>query len=210
MVYFIEALETKQCKIGYTGGPSVKTRLRQLQTGCAQTLKVRATIPDGNIDVERSLHKRFEHLRLKREWFEFGVDIKNYVAWINRSSPSGLARRERVLSDNGIPSDKIHHYIMSKTGKNDRESITPRQLERVISNLECSLERGGAAAVVCDMDHHFWTLFSSDFIFTKAIHKYKRAEDLDMTLEEVREKYYDEFKEETIMAWARQEAYRNV
>lgn len=79
MVYFIEALETNQCKIGYTASPAVGTRLKQLQTGCAQTLKVVGTLPLGTRDTEKRLHKRFDHLRIQREWFKLGIDLEKYL-----------------------------------------------------------------------------------------------------------------------------------
>jgi Meiotically Up-regulated Gene 113 (MUG113) protein len=59
-VYFIEAIGLSKIKIGTSDNP--EKRLTQLTTGAAVPLKLITTIP-GDVELEKSLHRRFDHLR---------------------------------------------------------------------------------------------------------------------------------------------------
>lgn len=65
-VYFIQAA-TGDVKIGYAGNP--RSRMADMQTAHSKPLKLLGAIP-GDMTVERSLHKKFAHLRLMGEWFK--------------------------------------------------------------------------------------------------------------------------------------------
>jgi len=65
-VYFIQGQCGGAIKIGYSLSPS--SRLRTLQTGYPDTLKILLLIP-GDESTERMLHRQFEEMRLKGEWF---------------------------------------------------------------------------------------------------------------------------------------------
>lgn len=66
-VYFIQAGESGgPIKIGYAKNPL--GRLRELQTGCHETLYLLAVISGGRLD-EADLHRRYEYARHRGEWF---------------------------------------------------------------------------------------------------------------------------------------------
>lgn len=65
-IYFIQGQCGGAIKIGYSLSPSA--RLRTLQTGYPDTLRILLLIP-GNESTEQMLHRQFEEMRLKGEWF---------------------------------------------------------------------------------------------------------------------------------------------
>lgn len=77
MVYFIEAVGAGLVKIGFTDGDPAE-RLRQLQTGSAHPLRLRATIR-GDMETEKATHRRFAHLRTGGEWFTLAVEVEVFM-----------------------------------------------------------------------------------------------------------------------------------
>ncbi|PQV64447.1 hypothetical protein B1R32_105129 [Abditibacterium utsteinense] len=75
-VYFIEAVGLGKIKIGTSDAP--KKRLQQLATGSAVTLDLIAMIP-GDAQIEKELHKKFDHLRVDREWFFAAKELREYI-----------------------------------------------------------------------------------------------------------------------------------
>jgi len=75
MIYLIKCDKTNTCKIGYASNP--ENRLSQLQVGNPFSLEI-VSIIDGDIPLEKELHKKFDKYRLKGEWFEYCDDIKNF------------------------------------------------------------------------------------------------------------------------------------
>jgi hypothetical protein len=71
-VYFIRAGENGPVKIGTA--ESVHGRLRELQCGNHLELTVLRTIEGGRSE-ESALHRRYEHLRSRGEWFAFTPDM---------------------------------------------------------------------------------------------------------------------------------------
>lgn len=67
-VYFIEATESRRIKIGFTAGAPVD-RMKQLQTGQPERLRIVATVPGDKSD-ERELHRMFAASNITGEWFE--------------------------------------------------------------------------------------------------------------------------------------------
>lgn len=65
-VYFIQGQCGGAIKIGYSMNPT--ERLKELQTGYPDTLKILLIIP-GDLNTEKALHRKFEGSRLKGEWF---------------------------------------------------------------------------------------------------------------------------------------------
>ena len=78
MIYFIVDDSTPmRVKIGYTDtDPS--SRLRVLQVGNPHKLQVFATI-QGTEQIEKWIHVLFRHDRIRGEWFDFTLSIKEYV-----------------------------------------------------------------------------------------------------------------------------------
>lgn len=65
-IYAID--DGRYTKIGYTTGDA-ETRMRQLQTGSAQSLKLLWT-DDGTMRVERAMQERADAWRVRGEWFD--------------------------------------------------------------------------------------------------------------------------------------------
>ena len=65
MIYLIKCSKTKSCKIGFTNKEPLK-RLGALQTGNPYELELITTI-NGEQDLEKELHLKFNHLKLKGE-----------------------------------------------------------------------------------------------------------------------------------------------
>ncbi len=66
-VYFVRCETTRLVKIGFTVG-SVKERLSSLQTGSASELFLIAAVMGSEAD-EKALHRKYDHVRVRGEWF---------------------------------------------------------------------------------------------------------------------------------------------
>lgn len=75
-VYFVQGENGGAVKIGYT--IDIKVRLKQLQTGYPDNLKILTIFPGSQAD-EQSLHEKFSEYRLHGEWFKPCEDILNQV-----------------------------------------------------------------------------------------------------------------------------------
>ena len=85
-VYFIT--DGYNVKIGHTHG-KVIDRLRQLQTGSASQLYCLGFI-FGSIELEKELHKKFGHLKVRnsnKEWF---VPDDNLLDYLNKNNQSNV------------------------------------------------------------------------------------------------------------------------
>lgn len=78
-VYFITAeKENFPIKIGIS--ESHKLRFGAMQVSLPYLIKVLAILPTKDPMFERRLHQRFQHLRLRGEWFEQTPEINSYIA----------------------------------------------------------------------------------------------------------------------------------
>jgi hypothetical protein len=75
-VYFIEAIGLNRIKIGVSDNP--KKRLKQLATSSPVPLLLKG-ITSGGHGAEKYLHRRFEHLRLNKEWFHASNELIDYI-----------------------------------------------------------------------------------------------------------------------------------
>jgi len=75
MIYFIKAND--RVKIGYAADPT--NRIPSIQTSSPFKLEVLLII-EGNYEVERKLHKRFQEYRITGEWFEYGERLESFVS----------------------------------------------------------------------------------------------------------------------------------
>lgn len=66
-VYLLRAGESGPFKIGFTA-KNVSGRVKQLQTGCYEKIRIIATIC-GDKTIENHLHTKFSQHRLQGEWF---------------------------------------------------------------------------------------------------------------------------------------------
>ena len=78
-VYLIQSLENSYYKIGVSRNP--KRRIKELQTGNSSELKLVESYQSEFADkIERTLQRRYSHLRKEGEWFDMG--ISNEVSFI--------------------------------------------------------------------------------------------------------------------------------
>jgi len=73
-VYFVRVGDF--IKIGFASNP--QSRILELSNGCPYEFKLLATITGDKTD-ERKLHRRFESLRHRGEWFRFESPLKEYI-----------------------------------------------------------------------------------------------------------------------------------
>lgn len=72
-------------KIGFTRRDADQ-RIADLQTGSADPIRLLLEIP-GTPVLERELHARFAHHRLKGEWFSLDGDLADYIRTLAESEP---------------------------------------------------------------------------------------------------------------------------
>lgn len=77
MIYFVQNKATKNVKIGYCKD-NLKSRISSLQTGSAEQLEC-IMVLDGTFRDEKTLHIRFDRLRIRGEWFEFSEDLQRFL-----------------------------------------------------------------------------------------------------------------------------------
>lgn len=85
-VYFIQAIDGGPIKIGKA--LDIKRRLKSLQTDHYSELRVIASIPDGGVALEKTLHDRFKEYRIRGEWFEPADELIKYINILNQTNDS--------------------------------------------------------------------------------------------------------------------------
>jgi hypothetical protein len=103
-VYFIEAPEVRRIKIGYSEA-NPDGRFVSLDTASPVRLEKRALML-GSRDTERHLHRKFAAYAVKREWFEFVPEIREYIAkwasnWDNLLFRVERCKFEEIVRRNG-------------------------------------------------------------------------------------------------------------
>ena len=74
--YFIKEEDTDHVKIGMVSDLwNLETRLSSLQSGTPHKLIVIGI----TTEKEKNLHRKFAHLRVRGEWFEYGEEIKSFL-----------------------------------------------------------------------------------------------------------------------------------
>src|SRR5208282_5545755 len=90
MVYFIQAEKSKLVKIGKTAR-DVNLRLREMQTGSADRLRLLTSLPAKN---EKAFHERFSRDRVHGEWFRPSSALLIFIRNIDfMHSLNDVARR---------------------------------------------------------------------------------------------------------------------
>lgn len=79
LVYFLQADIGGPIKIGYTRKQKIYRRINELQTGNPYPLRFIGVINDATKDTEKSLHKKFAHIRLCGEWFKDCSELIDYI-----------------------------------------------------------------------------------------------------------------------------------
>ena len=76
MIYFVKSKGAAFVKIGVAA--DVAKRVKALQTGYPQKLKVLAVLP-GSYETESGLHELFASSRRQGEWFRFNDKMKYFL-----------------------------------------------------------------------------------------------------------------------------------
>lgn len=124
MIYLIADTEKKYCKIGYSSSP--KRRLGEIQTSCPLEMNIILTIK-GNMNLEKEFHRKFNHLRIRYEWFEYHEDVIEYIrnyrdTTVTKINPKSIIRKTvppiktaTVVTEE--IREKLYAYIAVKYGK---------------------------------------------------------------------------------------------
>ena len=88
-VYFLLSGKTN-VKIGFTkdSDSQIATRIRQLQTGNPNVLKLITKVPGSRAD-EKLLHRKFRVYQTRAEWFAWTGELKEYVEGVKASGALG-------------------------------------------------------------------------------------------------------------------------
>lgn len=76
-VYFAKNMTAGYIKIGYSLTPPA--RVAALQTSSADPIELVGVISDGSIKLEKQLHERFKHARVKGEWFVETNELEDLI-----------------------------------------------------------------------------------------------------------------------------------
>lgn len=77
MVYFLTNQEAKYIKIGYTKRNNIKIRIKELSTGSSSPLHLIGLIKNGDLELEKQLHRQFRKVNL--EWHESSDELLQYI-----------------------------------------------------------------------------------------------------------------------------------
>ena len=75
-VYAIRMGASGPIKIGYSKDPV--SRLKQMQTGCAEKLKIIGTMPGGKLE-EKNIHMALSSEKLSGEWFNNSTSVISFL-----------------------------------------------------------------------------------------------------------------------------------
>jgi len=75
-IYFLFCEKINRVKIGVSDSPEI--RIVRHYTSCPFPLELLRVI-SGPRSLERSIHKRFEHIRRHLEWFEASPELLKYI-----------------------------------------------------------------------------------------------------------------------------------
>lgn len=106
-VYFIRAGENGPVKIG--AAEDVAHRIANLQAGNPEPLKLLREIPGGR-QTEAALHRRFRHLRIRSEWFEFHPDMLTCEVAVNER-PAICMPLDKHLRAAGVSKERFAKQI---------------------------------------------------------------------------------------------------
>lgn len=76
VIYFMQIASEDCIKIGFSYYPDL--RRNRLQTGLPWAIEILATMP-GDLQLEAALHSRFDHLRIRGEWFDADEELLEYI-----------------------------------------------------------------------------------------------------------------------------------
>lgn len=114
-IYFIRANDA--IKIGFSVQP--KSRVASLQTSHHHTLEVLATVPTSLIG-EREAHQRFEHLRIRGEWFRADKELFKFIDSLKKgkkpAKPTPRPKKPASAEMNSLMALRAKHGADSPIG----------------------------------------------------------------------------------------------
>lgn len=132
-VYFLRCQDF--IKIGTA--TCARSRHRAVQTVSPFEVELLCAIP-GNADLERSLHRRFWHLRERGEWFRPDASLEAYIARsLEKTKAANIAAWSEVAK-----CDECGHDTRCMTRRADVEAaVIPLQLAREPGCIQCALDQ---------------------------------------------------------------------
>ena len=106
MIYLILNESNTKCKIGVSKNP--KLRLKQLQTGSSENLRIDIII-NGDFCSEKELHKNFSTIREKGEWFIYTQEIQQYF---HSKTPTDIIIFDDENVKYLIPNSAVFQYLL--------------------------------------------------------------------------------------------------
>ena len=121
MIYLIVDEDLQYCKVGYSKNPD--KRLESLQIGSPHKLFIAATV-HGELYDEAMIHKRWEHLAVRGEWFTFSEDMLNWLhdskGYVNeRSARKDTVKHLAVLKNREEQMSYLKSEILVPDGVED-------------------------------------------------------------------------------------------
>jgi len=94
VIYFVIDKVNKAVKIGYTKW-GAEERISSLQSGNPNEL-ILIGVMSGDVNKETEIHQKFNHLRIRREWFYFTDEVASFL--LENSVYTKLAKFQEELS----------------------------------------------------------------------------------------------------------------
>lgn len=91
-VYFALAERSNRVKIGYA--KNVFKRIRVLQTGCPERIKLILIFVGYGRGMEKLLHERFSRYRVSGEWFVYSQSIQQFVKFTKQNRRDNAEEEE--------------------------------------------------------------------------------------------------------------------
>ena len=82
-VYFLASKGSGYIKIGFSS--QLSRRIDEIKGSSPEPLELLHTIPDASLDIESTLHNKFQHLRTGGEWFEGSQELLQYIDSLKKS-----------------------------------------------------------------------------------------------------------------------------
>lgn len=94
MIYFIQQGDAGPIKIGRAWNPRLRRSELQVGSPLVCTLLVSVVVQD-DIEAEAELHRRFDHLHIRGEWFTPAPDLLDYIRSVYPQSPEAAEAKEK-------------------------------------------------------------------------------------------------------------------
>jgi hypothetical protein len=82
-VYLIATEDRTRAKIGISS--NVKGRLSSIRTSCPEKVELLHSTP-GTVELEKFLHKKFAHLQVHNEWYEYDISLEDEFIKLNSAN----------------------------------------------------------------------------------------------------------------------------